>query len=93
MAPEKQGSVYDLRFKKKWLESCDEAEQRQIGQAAYKAFNVVNGACGLLWVLLILLSYAFHFSVQLPVFLVCLLWLLLSVTYTLECIRLGRRKG
>ena len=32
--PEKQGSVYDRKFKEKWLASCDEAEQRQIGQAA-----------------------------------------------------------
>ena len=28
----------------------------------------------------------------LPAFLVCLLWLLLTVTYCLECIRLGKRK-
>ena len=31
--PEKRGSVYDMKFQKKWMESCDEAEQRQIGQA------------------------------------------------------------
>ena len=31
MNPEKQGSVYDVHFNKKWLASCDEAEQKQIG--------------------------------------------------------------
>ena len=92
MNPEKQGSVYDTKFKKKWFESCDEAEQKQIGQAAYKAFNVVNTACPIAWMVLLLLSFAFNLSILLPAFLVCLLWLLLTVTYCLECIRLGKRK-
>ena len=92
MNPEKKGSVYDVKFKKKWFESCDEAEQKQIGQAAYKAFNVVSTACPILWVALLLLSYAFNFDLLMPVFVVCLLWLLLQVSYCLECIRLAKRK-
>ena len=92
MNPEKRGSVYDVHFKKKWFQSCDEAEQKQIGQAAYKAFNVVNTACPIAWMVLLLLSFAFNLSILLPAFLVCLLWLLLTVTYCLECIRLGKRK-
>ena len=92
MNPEKQGSVYDTKFKKKWFESCDEAEQKQIGQAAYKAFNVVSTACPILWGALLMLSYAFDFDLLMPAFAVCLLWLLLQVSYCLECIRLGRRK-
>ena len=92
MNPEKQGSVYDTKFKKKWFESCDEAEQKQIGQAAYKAFNVVSTACPILWAALLLLSYAFNFDLLMSVFVVCLLWLLLQVSYCLECIRLGKRK-
>ena len=92
MNPEKRGSVYDVHFKKKWFQSCDAAEQKQIGQAAYKAFNVVNTACPIAWMVLLLLSFAFNLSILLPAFLVCLLWLLLTVTYCLECIRLGKRK-
>lgn len=92
MNPEKKGSVYDVKFKKKWFESCDEAEQKQIGQAAYKAFNVVSTACPILWAALLLLSYAFNFDLLMPVFVVCLLWLLLQVSYCLECIRLAKRK-
>ena len=91
MNPEKKGSVYDVNFKKKWFESCDEAEQKQIGQAAYKAFNVVNTACPILWAALLALSYAFNFELLMPVFAVCLIWLLLNVSYCLECIRLGKR--
>ncbi len=92
MNPEKQGSVYDMKFKKKWFESCDEAERKQIGQAAYKAFGVMNTACPILWLIFIMLSFAFDFNLLPPVFAVCLLWLLLNVTYCLESIRLGRRK-
>lgn len=92
MNPEKKGSVYDTKFKKKWFESCDEAEQKQIGQAAYKAFNVVSAACPILWGVLLLLSYAFNFSLLMPTFIVCFIWLLLQVSYCLECIRIGRRR-
>ena len=93
MNPEKKGSVYDTKFKKKWFESCDEAEQKQIGQAAYKAFNVVSTACPILWGILLLLSYAFNFSLLMPTFIVCFIWLLLQVSYCLEAIRLGKRKA
>ena len=34
--PEKQGSVYDTKFFEKWVDSCDESEQRQMGQAAFQ---------------------------------------------------------
>ena len=80
MNPEKKGSVYDVKFKKKWFESCDEAEQKQIGQAAYKSFNVVSAACPILWGGLLLLSYAFNFSLLMPTFIVCFIWLLLQVS-------------
>ena len=92
MNPEKRGSVYDVNFKKKWFESCDEAERNQIGRAAYKAFNVVNVASPLMWVVFVLLSFAFNVNTLLPALAVCLLWGLLNVSYCLECIRLGRQK-
>ena len=34
MNPEKRGSAYDMKFKEKWYESCDEAERSQIGIAS-----------------------------------------------------------
>ena len=88
--PEKQGSVYDLKFQKKWLESCDEAEQKQIGQAAYKAYRAANTACPILWLVLLFLSYTFDTGL-LPSFVVILLWGVLDVSYLLETIRLSRR--
>ena len=87
--PEKQGSVYDLKFKKKWLNSCDEAERKQIGQAAYKAYSVLNTTCPILWVVLLLLSFVLEISL-LPSFLVLLVWGILNLTYIAECIRMNR---
>lgn len=89
--PEKKGSVYDMKFQKKWFESCDEAERAQIGQASYKAFKAANNTCIFTWLALILLSYVFDLGLM-PVFAVMVIWGVLQVTYTLECIRLSRKK-
>ena len=59
----------------------------------YKAYHTVNVACPFLWMTLVLLSYAVNFGLLMPAFTVCLLWLLLNVTYSLESIRLSRRKA
>lgn len=88
--PEKQGSIYDMQFKKKWLSSCDENEQQQIGQAAFKAFNAVTYTCLGIWAVLVLLNYILDVGI-LPVFLVMLIWGVSQVSYMLECIRIGRR--
>ena len=45
MNPEKTASVYDMKFQKKWMETCDEAEKIVVGKCAYKAFNVTNSMC------------------------------------------------
>lgn len=87
--PEKQGSVYDLKFRKKWLNSCDEAERKQIGQAAYKAYSVLNATCPILWAVLLLLGFVLEISL-LPSFLVLLVWGILNLTYIAECIRMNR---
>ena len=91
MNPEKQGSIYDSKFHKKWLDSCDENQQRQIGQAAYKAFMAVNTTCMILWVALVLITLVFDIGI-LPFFLVTLIFGVNQTVYTLECIRLGRHK-
>ena len=88
--PEKQGSIYDLHFQKKWMGSCDEAEQRQMGQAAMRAFRTVNTVCPFIWCVLMMLDFVFHFG-ALPAFTVLLTWGVLNGSYMLEAIRLSRR--
>lgn len=91
MNPEKRGSVYDTKFQKKWFESCDESERRQIGQACYRAYTVASRLCIGLWLVLVMLSMVFEISI-LPVSVLLLVWGVLQVTYTLECIRLSKRQ-
>ena len=90
MNPEKHGSVYDAKFQKKWLESCDESERRQIGQACYRAYMVTGRFCMGLWLVLVILSLVFELSL-LPVFVLLLVMGVMQVTYSLECIRLSKR--
>ena len=90
MNPEKHGSVYDSKFQKKWLDSCDESERRQIGEASRRAYMVTTRLCLGLWLALVILSMLFDMSL-LPVFVLLLVWGTMQVTYTLECIRLGKR--
>ncbi len=89
MNPEKRGSVYDSKFQKKWLDSCDESERRQIGEASRRAYMVTSRVCLGLWLVLVVLSLVVEISL-LPVFVLLLVWGTMQVTYTLECIRLGK---
>ncbi len=90
--PEKKASIYDPNFHKKWMDSCDENEQRQIGQAAYKAYLAVVNTCVVLWLILILLTYMFDIGV-LPYLLIAVIFGVAQVVYGIESIRLGRRKA
>ena len=92
MNPEKQGSVYDVNFQKKWLESCDELERAQIGQASFRAYKVANGACAAIWVVLVILSLVADIGL-LPILVVMLLWGVFQVSYTLECIHISHRSS
>ncbi len=49
--PEKTASVYDVKFQKKWMDSCDEAEKILIGKCAVKAYRAVNTVCTVLAVI------------------------------------------
>lgn len=81
--PEKRGSVYDLRFQKKWLESCDEAEKAQIAAAAFSAYRAANTACLAMW-LLMTLSHMFFRTGLLPIFAVSVIWLTTCLAYAIK---------
>ena len=87
--PEKQGSVYDVRFKKKWLDSCDEAEKILIGKCAYKAYSAVNTVCLVLW-LVFTLTALFLNTGFLPVLTVCIIWGVSQSVYCRWSIKLSR---
>ena len=56
MNPEKKGSIFDMKFCKTWTDSCDEAEKKLMGEAAYGVFQVMNRACIIVWAVLIFLQ-------------------------------------
>ena len=89
--PEKRGSVYDMKFQKTWMDSCDEAERAQIGQACYTAYRMGNKVCVFLWVALLILNFVFGFGL-LPIAAVLVVWGVMQTAYALECIRLSKRK-
>ena len=87
--PEKRGSVYDMKFQKTWMDSCDEAERAQIGQACYTAYRMGNKVCVFLWVALLILNFVFDFGL-LPIAAVLVVWGVMQTAYALECIRLQK---
>lgn len=90
--PEKSGSVYDLKFRDKWLESCDEMERTMIYKAAFQAYKVTNTACIVLWMVFTILSLVIKLSLW-PVTIVSFIWGLLNVTYMRACKQLSGGKS
>ena len=86
MNPEKQGSVYDTKFQKKWFESCDEAEQAAIGQCAFKAYQAVCRTCLVLWMVFALGGMFFNWGFA-PAMTVCIVWGVGQTVYSYSCIR------
>lgn len=89
--PEKQGSVYDLKFRQKWLASCDEAERQRIGQAAYRSYAVTSYACLFVWLALVLVNVLVPIG-PLPIAAVMVPWALGQFTYLGQCIRMETPK-
>ena len=74
MNPEKTASVYDTKFQKKWMESCDEAEKIMIGKCAFKAYAATNTVCSILSIVLAICALVFGIGF-LPSLVVCLIWI------------------
>ena len=87
--PEKHGSVYDPKFHKKWLDSCDEAERAVIGQCAMKAYQAVTYTCLALWTVFVMGGIYFDWGF-LPVIPVCIVWGVVQSVYSYWAIRLSR---
>lgn len=85
MNPEKRGSIFDFRFNRNWLESCDEAENQKVSAACFAVFRRMQGVY--LFSVLILTLAGFFFPIGiLPLTIVGFLWLAQTVIYTIECL-------
>ena len=92
MNPEKKGSVLDSGFGNTWLASCDEAEQLIIYKSAYKSYKVTTYACLAAWFIIVLFYVNTEQGALLPSFLVLGIWLVQTVAYMLESMRLEHKK-
>ena len=96
MSPEKDGvSVYDMKFQKKWMDKCDEAEKAMIGKCAFKAYGATNTVCCVLAVVLAISALVFGIGF-LPSAVVCLVWLVNLSVYCAEstkCSKSGSKKS
>lgn len=90
MNPEKQGSIYEMKFQKTWFASCDEAERAQIGQASFQAFRAASVACMIVWLVLTLLNFTAGTGL-LPVLAVLVVLGVLQVSYILACMGMHSR--
>ena len=83
MNPEKKGSLYDFRFSKKWYESFDEAERKQVGIASFKAYSIVNYTCLATMVVLIFLGLVCEITIV-PCLVVSVIWLTQIIAFGVE---------
>ena len=89
MNPEKKGSAYDIKFQKKWLESCDEAEKMAIYKASFASYKAVNTTCMILWFVTLLGITIWDYGIV-PVIFVGIIWLVSSLSYFIEAAKLTR---
>ncbi len=87
--PEKTASVYDPKFQKKWMDSCDEAEKIMIGKCAFKAYAATNTVCTVLSVVLAICALIFGIGF-LPSLAVCLVWIVNQSVYCKEALKYSK---
>lgn len=87
--PEKTASVYDTKFQKKWIDSCDEAEKIMIGKCAFKAYSATNTVCTVLAIALAVCALIFGIGF-LPSLVVCLIWIVNQSVYCKEALRYSK---
>lgn len=87
--PEKKASVYDMRFQKKWIDDCDEAEKIMIGKCAFKAYSATNVVCTVLAIVLAVCALVFDIGF-LPSLMVCLVWIVNLSVYCKEAMRYSK---
>ena len=92
MNPEKSGSVFDMKFQKKWADSCDEAEMLQIYKSAFASYKSTTMVCIIAWIFCIFGISVWNFG-YVPVVMVTVIWLTSTLSYCLEAVKLSKNGG
>ena len=83
------GSVYDFKFSKKWIDSCDEAIKLNIYKSSFKAHKSVTNTCLILWIICVIGYDFFDFGIM-PLVMVTIIWLVQTVSYCRESIKCSK---
>ncbi len=87
--PEKRGSVYDMRFQKKWFDSCDEAEKLKVYRASYASRRVTGIVCTCLCFFCMFGTILWGLG-PLPMCIVGTIWVTDTIAYCVAGYRLSR---
>lgn len=86
-----KGSVYDMKFTKKWVDSCDEAIKLGIYKCAFKSHIAVSTTCVVLWLFCVIGYDLWDFGI-LPLVMVTIIWLVQTISYCVESIKCSKNK-
>ena len=78
--PEKRGNVLDMRFDKKWHDSCDEAQKIASYRAAYDTYIVTKYLFVTAWVVVVLTEGILQTGIF-PVVLISVMWLIHTIAF------------
>lgn len=94
MNPEKRGSLFELNFQKTWESSCDEGQKIMIYKASHQACKITSITCLILWTAALMAQLTLGTGI-LPVLCVCVIFLVLNVSYIVTSMRLeaGEKGG
>lgn len=90
--PERKGDPASKKFQEQWLESCDEAEREVIYRSAYRTYITLGKLIPVL-LLVTMLSNLFFNTGMLAVFIVAVIWLVSTLSYTRSCVALKEEKA
>lgn len=85
--PEKRGSVFEVDFQKKWMNSCDEGQKFVVYKSSYVAYRVTAIVCMALWVISFVALCAFDTGIF-PILYVCIIYMTLIVSYGIAAMKL-----
>ena len=86
-----KGSIYDFKFNKKWVDSCDEALKLGIYKSSFSAYLAVSNTCVILWLICIIGHDLWDFGIM-PMVMVTIIWLVQTISYSIESIRSSKSK-
>ncbi|GKZ02946.1 DUF3169 family protein [Paraclostridium bifermentans] len=91
MNPLLKGSIYDMKFSKKWLDSCDESAKLSMFKSSYTACTYVSRTCMILCLFFIIGYDLWNFGIM-PIVIVTIIWLVQTISYCLESIKYSKTK-